>query len=57
MDVFSVQAVRAAAQLVRLRGLLESFRYSVTTFADNYSDALVVQSRDVRLPYSHTCAM
>lgn len=36
-----------------LFGLLESFRYSVATYADDYSNALVVQSRNVRLPYSH----
>lgn len=36
-----------------LFGLLESFRYSVDSFGDDYSNALVVQSRNVRLPYSH----
>jgi putative ABC transport system permease protein len=36
-----------------LFGLLESFRYSVTTYADDYSNALIVQSRNIRLPFTH----
>jgi putative ABC transport system permease protein len=36
-----------------LFGLLESFRYSVTTYADDYSNALIVQSRNVPLPFTH----
>jgi len=36
-----------------LFGLLESFRYSLDSFGDDYSNALVVQSRNVGLPYSH----
>jgi putative ABC transport system permease protein len=36
-----------------LFGLLESFRYAVTTYADDYSNALLVQSRNVPLPYAH----
>lgn len=40
-----------------LFGLLESFRYSVTTVGDDYSNALVVQSRNVGLPYSHVARL
>ncbi|HEV7608532.1 MAG TPA: ABC transporter permease [Steroidobacteraceae bacterium] len=36
-----------------LFGLLESFRHAVTTYADDFSNALVVQSRNVPLPYAH----
>jgi putative ABC transport system permease protein len=36
-----------------LFGLLESFRYAVTTYADDYSNSLLVQSRNVPLPYAH----
>ena len=36
-----------------LFGLLESFRHTVISFGDDYSNALVVQSRGARLPYSH----
>lgn len=34
-------------------GLLDSFRNAVATFGDDYANALVVQSRNVRLPHSH----
>ena len=36
-----------------LFGLLETFRYAVTTYADDYSNALIVQSRNVPLPFTH----
>jgi putative ABC transport system permease protein len=36
-----------------LFGLLESFRYAVATYADDYSNTLLVQSRNVPLPYAH----
>lgn len=36
-----------------LFGLLDSFRDAVATYGDDYANALVVQSRDTRLPYSH----
>jgi putative ABC transport system permease protein len=49
----TVLTVVSVAASFALFGLLESFRYSVTTFADDYSNALVVQSRNVQLPYSH----
>jgi putative ABC transport system permease protein len=49
----TVLTIISVAASFTLFGLLESFRYSVTTFADDYSNALVVQSRNVRLPYSH----
>jgi ABC-type lipoprotein release transport system permease subunit len=34
-------------------GLLDSFRNAVATYGNDYANALVVQSRNVRLPYSH----
>ena len=40
-----------------LFGLLETFRYSVTTFGDDYANALVVQSRSVPLPSSHVARL
>jgi putative ABC transport system permease protein len=36
-----------------LFGLLESFRFAVATYADDYSNALLVQSRNVPLTYAH----
>jgi putative ABC transport system permease protein len=36
-----------------LFGLLDSFRSAVATYGDDYANALVVQSRNTRLPYSH----
>src|SRR5262245_13406784 len=36
-----------------LFGLLDSFRNAVETFGDDYANALVVQSRNVGLPYAH----
>ena len=36
-----------------LFGLLDSFRDAVATYGDDYANALVVQSRNVGLPYSH----
>ena len=36
-----------------LFGLLGSFRSAVATYGDDYADALVVQSRNVGLPYAH----
>jgi putative ABC transport system permease protein len=34
-------------------GLLDSFRNAVATYGNDYANALMVQSRNVRLPYSH----
>jgi putative ABC transport system permease protein len=53
----TVLTLIAVAASFTLFGLLESFRYSVTTYADDYSNALVVQSRNVRLPYSHVARL
>jgi len=36
-----------------LFGLLGLFRNAVATYGDDYADALVVQSRNARLPYAH----
>ena len=36
-----------------LFGLLDSFRHSVETFGDDYANALIVQSRNVPLPFAH----
>jgi len=36
-----------------LFGLLDSFRNAVETYGDDFANALVVQSRNVGLPYSH----
>lgn len=36
-----------------LVGSLSSFRNAVATYGDDYANSLVVQSRNVRLPYSH----
>jgi putative ABC transport system permease protein len=43
----------AVATSFALFGLLESFRYALSTYADDYADSLVVQSRDTPLPISH----
>lgn len=34
-------------------GLLDSFRNAVATYGNDYANALVVQSRNIRLPHSH----
>jgi putative ABC transport system permease protein len=53
----TVLTLISVAASFMLFGLLESFRYSVSTFADDYSNSLVVQSRNVRLPYSHVARL
>ncbi|HVQ15399.1 MAG TPA: FtsX-like permease family protein [Vicinamibacterales bacterium] len=48
--VLTMLSVLASFVLV---GLLGTFRDAVATYGNDYSNALVVQSRDVRLPHSH----